>query len=78
MLTRIFHTDLLRKPGSKGGCCAQARSLPRAVGNSYSRRQTSSLALPHQPSRLPRLDQYKISVLAHRFLCALLEFTQLK
>ncbi|KAB2643769.1 MAG: hypothetical protein DVB29_04650 [Verrucomicrobia bacterium] len=46
--------------------------------DSYSRCQTSSLALPHQPSRLPRHDQYKISVLAHRFLCALLEFTQLK
>ncbi|MCF7728874.1 MAG: hypothetical protein K9M81_00745 [Chthoniobacterales bacterium] len=28
---------------------------------SYSRRQTSSLALPHQPSRPPRHDQYEIS-----------------
>ncbi|KAB2644926.1 MAG: hypothetical protein DVB29_00345 [Verrucomicrobia bacterium] len=27
---------------------------------SYSRRQTSSLALPHQPSRPPRHDQYEI------------------
>ncbi|MCF7729652.1 MAG: hypothetical protein K9M81_04710 [Chthoniobacterales bacterium] len=26
----------------------------------YSRRQTSSLALPHQPSRPPRHDQYEI------------------
>ena len=28
---------------------------------SYSRRQTSSLALPHQPSQSPRYDQYEIS-----------------
>ncbi|MCF7729748.1 MAG: hypothetical protein K9M81_05195 [Chthoniobacterales bacterium] len=26
----------------------------------YSRRQTSSLALPHQPSQPPRHDQYEI------------------
>ncbi|MCF7729284.1 MAG: hypothetical protein K9M81_02835 [Chthoniobacterales bacterium] len=26
----------------------------------HSRRQTSSLALPHQPSRPPRYDQYEI------------------
>ncbi len=29
--------------------------------DSYSRRQTSSLALPHQPSQSPRYDQYEIS-----------------
>ncbi len=34
---------------------------------SYSRRQTSSLALPHQPSRPPRYDQYEISGLTHLF-----------
>ncbi|MDH4470111.1 MAG: hypothetical protein QE493_03965 [Verrucomicrobiae bacterium] len=31
---------------------------------SYSRRKTSSLPLPHQPSRPPRHGQYKISGLA--------------
>ncbi|MCF7729491.1 MAG: hypothetical protein K9M81_03885 [Chthoniobacterales bacterium] len=33
----------------------------------HSRRQTSSLALPHQPSRSPRYDQYEISGLTLLF-----------
>jgi hypothetical protein len=35
--------------------------------HSYSRRQTSSLALPHQPSRPPSYDHYEISGLARIF-----------
>ncbi|MCF7729435.1 MAG: hypothetical protein K9M81_03605 [Chthoniobacterales bacterium] len=34
---------------------------------SYSRRQTSSLALPNQPSRPPRYDQYEICGLTRIF-----------
>ncbi|MCF7729908.1 MAG: hypothetical protein K9M81_06030 [Chthoniobacterales bacterium] len=37
---------------------------------SYIRRQTSSLALPHQPSRPPRHDQHEISGLVWIFDCA--------
>ncbi|MCF7729296.1 MAG: hypothetical protein K9M81_02895 [Chthoniobacterales bacterium] len=33
----------------------------------HSRRQTSSLALPHQLSRSPRHDQYKICGLSKNF-----------
>jgi hypothetical protein len=32
----------------------------------HSRRQTSSFALPYQPSRLPRYDQYEISGLKEK------------
>jgi len=47
LLTCIFHTDHLRKPGSKGGCCVELE------------------VLPHQPSQLPRYDQYGISALGY-------------
>ena len=59
-LTWIFHTDLLRKPGSQMDAVLSSKSSSGSM-YSYSRRQTSSLALPHQPSRPPRHDQYEIS-----------------
>ncbi|MDH4470923.1 MAG: hypothetical protein QE493_08170 [Verrucomicrobiae bacterium] len=59
-LTRIFHTDLLRKPGRQMDAVLSSKSSSGSM-YSYSRCQTSSLALPHQPSRPPRHDQYEIS-----------------
>ncbi|MCF7729342.1 MAG: hypothetical protein K9M81_03125 [Chthoniobacterales bacterium] len=59
-LARIFHTDLLRKPGSQMDAALISKSSSGSM-YSYSRRQTSSLASPHQPSRPPRHDQYEIS-----------------
>ena len=59
-LARIFHTD------SAAACehlmdTASASNCSSGSMYSYSRRQTSSLALPHQPSQSPRHDQYEIS-----------------
>ncbi len=59
-LTRIFHTD------SAAACeylmdTASASNCSSGSMDSYSRRQTSSLALPHQASQSPRHDQYEIS-----------------
>ena len=59
-LARIFHTDLLRKPGSQMDAALSSKSSSASM-DSYSRRQTSSLALPHQPSQPPHNDQYEIS-----------------
>ena len=59
-LTRIFHTDHLRKPGNQMDAALISKSSSGSV-YTHSRRQTSSLALPHQPSRPPRHDQYEIS-----------------
>ncbi|MCF7729732.1 MAG: hypothetical protein K9M81_05110 [Chthoniobacterales bacterium] len=48
--------------GKPAGCCVGLELLLRVGGrDSYSRREISSLALPHQPSRPPRHDQYEIS-----------------
>ncbi|MCF7729397.1 MAG: hypothetical protein K9M81_03400 [Chthoniobacterales bacterium] len=58
-LTRIFHTDHLRKPGSQMDAALISKSSSGSM-YSYSRRQTSSLALPHQPSQPPRRDPYEI------------------
>ncbi|HLB33446.1 MAG TPA: 8-oxo-dGTP diphosphatase [Chthoniobacterales bacterium] len=62
MLTRIFHTNLLRKLG---------RPMNAALGSgfgldsmyTYSPASKSSPASPHQPSQLSRHDQYEISEL---------------
>jgi len=59
-LSRIFHTDLLRRPGSLVDAVLSSKSSSGSM-YSYSRRQTSSLALPHKPSQSPRHDQYEIS-----------------
>ena len=58
-LTRIFHTDLLRSPGSLMDAALSSKSSSSSM-DSYSRRQTSSLALPHKPSLPPHNDQYEI------------------
>ncbi|MCF7729299.1 MAG: hypothetical protein K9M81_02910 [Chthoniobacterales bacterium] len=60
ILARIFHTD------SAAACehlmdTASASNCSSGSVYAHSRRQTSSLALPHQPSRLPRYDQHEIS-----------------
>ncbi|MDH4470211.1 MAG: hypothetical protein QE493_04480 [Verrucomicrobiae bacterium] len=62
-LAQIFHSDLLRRPGSQMDAALISKSSSGSM-YSYSRRQTSSLALPHQPSLPPRHDQYEISGLA--------------
>ncbi|MCF7729757.1 MAG: thioredoxin family protein [Chthoniobacterales bacterium] len=59
-LTRMFHPDHLREPGSQMDAALISKSSSGSM-YSYSRRQTSSLALPHQPSRRPRHDQDEIS-----------------
>ena len=58
--TRIFHTDLLRRPGSQmdpalDSHCDLGGMYP------YSPASKCSSALPHQPSQSPRHDQYEIS-----------------
>ncbi|MCF7729774.1 MAG: type I 3-dehydroquinate dehydratase [Chthoniobacterales bacterium] len=60
MLSRIFHTDHLRKPGSQMDAALISKSSSGSV-YTHCRPQTSSLALPHKPSRPPRHDQYEIS-----------------
>jgi hypothetical protein len=64
-LTRIFHTNHLRKSGSPMDAALISKSSSGSV-YAHSRRQTSSFALPHQPSRLPRYDQYEISGLKEK------------
>ncbi|MCX6957469.1 MAG: hypothetical protein NT164_02910 [Verrucomicrobiae bacterium] len=59
-LTRIFHTDLLRKP-RRPMTAALDSGLSLDSMYTYSPALKSSSALPHQPSRLPRHDQYEIS-----------------
>ncbi len=59
-LARIFHTDLLQKPGSLMDAALSSKSSSGSV-YTHSRRQTPSLALPYQASQLPRHDQYEIS-----------------
>jgi len=65
-LTRIFHTDLLRRSGSQMDAALSSKFSSGSM-YSYSRRQTSSLALPYQPLRPPRHDQYEISGLKSFF-----------
>ncbi len=57
-LTRIFHADHLRRPGSLMDAALSSKSSSGSM-YSYSHRQTSSLALPHPPSRPPRHDRYE-------------------
>gem|GEM_PF-1026376 len=58
-LARLFHSDLLRRPGSQMDAALISKSSSGSV-YTHSRRQTSSLALPHQLSQPPRHDQYEI------------------
>ncbi|MCF7729351.1 MAG: hypothetical protein K9M81_03170 [Chthoniobacterales bacterium] len=59
-LTRIFHTDLLRKPGSQMDAALDSYFDLDSM-YTYSPASKCSSALPHQPSRPPRHDQYEIS-----------------
>ena len=58
-LTRIFHTDLLRKPGSQMDAALDSHFDLDSM-YTYSPTSKCSPALPHQPSRPPRYDQYEI------------------
>ncbi|KAB2643508.1 MAG: hypothetical protein DVB29_05535 [Verrucomicrobia bacterium] len=59
-LARIFHTDLLRKPGSQMDAALDSH-FDLCSMYTYSPALKCSPALPHQPSQLPRRDQYEIS-----------------
>ena len=59
-LTRIFHTDLLRKPGSQMDAALDSH-FDLGSRDTYSPASKCSPALPHQPSQPPRRDQYEIS-----------------
>ena len=73
LLARIFHTDHLRKPGRLMDAALSSKSSSGSV-YTHSRRQTSSLPLPHQPSQLPRYDQYEIFGLDSLLFIRLSEF----
>ncbi|MCF7729311.1 MAG: hypothetical protein K9M81_02970, partial [Chthoniobacterales bacterium] len=58
-LTRIFHTNLLRKPGSQMDAALDSHFDLDSM-YTYSPASKCSSALPHQPSQPPRHDQYEI------------------
>ena len=66
LLTRIFHTDHLRRPRSLMDAALSSKSSSGSM-YSYSPASKYSSALPHKPSRPPRHDQYEISGLTHLF-----------
>jgi hypothetical protein len=70
-LTRIFLTNLLRKPGSQMDAALDSHFDLDSM-YTYSPASKCSSALPHQPSRYPRHDQYEISGLTRIFLTNLL------
>ncbi|MCF7729886.1 MAG: hypothetical protein K9M81_05915, partial [Chthoniobacterales bacterium] len=59
-LTRIFHTNLLRKLGSQMDTALDSHFDLDSM-YTYSPASKCSSALPHQPSQIPRHDQYEIS-----------------
>ncbi|MCF7729654.1 MAG: hypothetical protein K9M81_04720, partial [Chthoniobacterales bacterium] len=59
-LTRIFHPDHLRKPGSQMDAALDSHFDLDSM-YTYSPASKCSTALPHQPSRPPRYDQYEMS-----------------
>jgi hypothetical protein len=65
-LTRIFHADLLRKPGSQMDAALDSHFDLDSM-YTYSPTSKCSPTLPHQPSRPPRHDQYEISGLTRIF-----------
>ncbi|MCF7729791.1 MAG: hypothetical protein K9M81_05425 [Chthoniobacterales bacterium] len=65
-LTRIFHTNLLRRPGSQMDAALDSH-FDLGSMYTYSPASNCSAALPHPPSQPPRHDQYEISGLTHRF-----------
>ncbi|MCF7729547.1 MAG: hypothetical protein K9M81_04165 [Chthoniobacterales bacterium] len=58
-IARIFHTNLLRKPGSQMDAALDSHFDLDSM-YTYSPTSKCSPALPHQPSRPPRYDQYEI------------------
>ncbi len=65
-LTRIFHTNHLRKPGSQMDTSLDSHFYLDSM-YTYSPASKCSSALPHQPSRSPRYDQYEIGGLTRLF-----------
>jgi (E)-4-hydroxy-3-methylbut-2-enyl-diphosphate synthase len=63
VLTRIFHTNLLRRTGSQMDAALDSH-FDLGSMYTYSPASKCSPALPHQPSRPPRHDQYEISGLS--------------
>ncbi|MCF7729488.1 MAG: hypothetical protein K9M81_03870, partial [Chthoniobacterales bacterium] len=59
-LTRVFHTNLLRRPGSQMDAALDSHFDLDSM-YTYSPASKCSSALPHQPSRSPRYDHYEIS-----------------
>jgi membrane protease YdiL (CAAX protease family) len=59
-LARMFHTDLLRKPGSQMDAALDSH-FDLGSMYTYSPASKYSPALPHQPSQPPRHDQYETS-----------------
>ncbi|MDH4470689.1 MAG: hypothetical protein QE493_06975 [Verrucomicrobiae bacterium] len=75
-LTRIFHTDLLRKPGSQMDAALDSH-FDLGSMYTYSPASKCSPALPHQLSRPPRHDQYETSGLSSKHDSLLLFFEKL-
>ena len=61
--TRIFHTNLLQRPGRPMDAALESNCDLNSM-YSYSSASKFDSALPHQPSRPPRHDQYEICGLA--------------
>ncbi|MCF7729831.1 MAG: hypothetical protein K9M81_05635 [Chthoniobacterales bacterium] len=59
ILTRIFHANLLRRPGSQMDAALDSHFDLDSM-YTYSPASKCSSALPHQPSQPPRHDQYEI------------------
>ena len=59
-LARIFHTDLLRRPGKQMDAALDSHCDLSGM-YTYSPASKCSSALPHLPSQSPRHDQYEIS-----------------
>ena len=65
-LARIFHTNLLRKTGSQMDAALDSHFDLDSM-YTYSPASKCSSALHHQPSQIPRHDQYEISGLGIYF-----------
>gem|GEM_PF-762070 len=65
-LTRIFHTNQLRRPGSQMDVALNSHCDLDSM-YTYSPASKCSSALPHQASQPPRHDQYEISGLTQMF-----------
>jgi len=70
-LTRIFHTDLLRRLGKKGGCFAQTHIMTWAICAHTARHQNAGSSLSHKLLQPHRRDQYQIFGLNSFFLVTL-------